>query len=318
MQKVLLKHERLLVNLFYHLLSKGITKPVTEKQYFAIINETLKKINVDELKVLSYEYVVEDESFEDIIAKANALASCTRNSIEGYMYRGCSVARPTYNLSKPSVCSEVQLNWYTMQQNVFHRVIDAKFQKNTPNKLQTQPVSQEQLSVAKKVAAVFVDELIKKYVNREIKQNRWPAQCREIDEYVFKRNIAKCIDEQGTAEIFCKLYNCAIQVVCNLIRENKGVFQISNWDVNTLAFANYLKFFELEEFKFLIPLKHNQDEIRDLGIRCSVSDSEARCFSRKCTFQDEYDGDDSYEYKEWVISEKEVQIMEKRLSYMKG
>lgn len=314
MYKIVFKHERLLVNLFYYLLSKGITKPVTEKQYFSIVNETLKRINQGKNELVSLMYVVEEESFEDIVTKANALARCTRNGIELSKYRGGFTARATYDLTKPSFWSDVQINWYIGQQDIFHSVIDAKFNQSLLKKLQTDPVSEEQLSLAKKVAAVYVNELVKKYVDREIEEHRWPSQCRDVDEYVFKRNIATYIDEQGTAEIFCKLYKHTVQVICALIIENKGSFQISNWDVDTLAFANYLKFFDLEELKFLIPLKHDQYKTQDLRIRCTVSSGQARCFSQKCTYYDAYDGDNTYERRELAVFEKEVEIMEKRMA----
>ncbi|MBQ8043532.1 MAG: hypothetical protein IJ272_05210 [Clostridia bacterium] len=314
MEKVVLKHERLLVNLFYHLLSKGITKPVTEKQYFSIVSETLKRINQ---AWLSTEYIVEDESFQDIVAKANTLARCTRNGIEIYRYRGYFVAKATYDLAKPSYRPDVQINWWPRQQDVFHSVIDARLQ-GISRKVQSKALSNEQLSVAKKVAALFVNEIVKKYVDRAIEKNRWPSQCKDADEYIFKRDIARYIDEKGTAEIFYKLYGRAIQTVCDLIRENKGSFRISNRDRDLLAFANYLRFFDSEELKFLTYLKHDEYKMHDLCIRCTISDGEVSFNSLKCIYNDSFDGDNTYERKQGQISEKEVEIMEKRMAYLKG
>ena len=316
-QIIVVKHERLLVNLFYYLLSKGITKPVTEKQYFSIVNETLKKINQSKSNLVPAIYKVEDESFEDIVAKATLLERCTRKGIEIYKYRGYLAARPTYDLSRPSFWQDVRVNWYPKQQDIFHSVIDSKIHQITSRKVQMQSVSEEQLNLAKKVAAVFVNDIVKKYVDRAVENKRWPSQCKDVDEYIFNRNIASYIDEQGTAEIFCKLYNHAIQVVCNLIRENKGSFQISNKEQDALAFANFLRFFDLEELKPFISLKYICDKKNDLGIRCTVSNGEAICFSIKCTYIDELDGENAYKSNTWEVSETEVAIMEKRLSYLK-
>lgn len=310
MRKTTLKHEQLLVNLFYYLLSKGITKPVTEKMYFSIVDETLKRANE---AILQPVYVVDDEPFEKIVEKANCLHRSTKNSFILYRHRGGWAVKPTYSLYKVPNLYELRIAWWPREQDVFHAVIYEKMCRPSSRRRQVRPLLAEEQDIAKKVAALFVNEIVRKYVVTGIEKNRWPSQCRNIDKYIFERNIAACIDEKGTAELFGKLYLHAIEVVGNLIRENKGEFIISNRDTDVLAFANWLKLLGREEFSFLTSLKHDQYKRHDLYIKCTVSNGKAAHISFKCTYQDPIDGDCTYARDGGVISEKEVELMEKRL-----
>ena len=312
MRKVTLKHEQLLVNIFYYLLSKGITKPVTEKRYFAIVNETLKRINQPWLGETYY--VTEEESFEQIIAKAGALHRCTKSGIKLYKYRGAWAAFATYDLYKVPNLHELRIKWWPRQEDVFYAVINEEMCRASSRRRKLRPLSEQEQDVAKKVASLFINEIIQKYLITSIEQNRWPKQCNNVNKYIFERNIAPCIDEKGTAELFAKLYLHAIEVVGSLIRDNKGEFIISNRDTDVLAFANWLKLFSREEFNFLTNLKHDQYKRKDLYIKCTVSSGQATYISSKCIYEDPFDEDRTYSRGGGKISEIEVEIMEKRIA----
>lgn len=312
-ETIVIKHERLLVNLFYYLLSKGITKPVSEKLYFAIANETAKRIRED-----TGGYVtgveIENESFENIVTKANTLCDSTKNAIKLCKQRGILVAKAQYNLRRPVYRPQINMGWYTRQEEIFEKVVDSKMKSVLARQSNVANVSEEQLIVAKKVAAWFVNRIIEKYIRSEVAKHRWPSQCTDIDEYVFKRNIAKYIAEEGTAEIFALLYQNATIVACRLIKENKGTFIVCNRPSEVLAYANYIKLLDKSQFKFLQKLYNNPYEMKNTFLMCEINGKNVTYHSCMCVDSDPYDGDGMYKRDSGVVSEKEIEIIETRIA----
>ena len=311
-ETIVIKHEQLLVNLFYYLLSKGITKPVTEKMYFAIANETVKRIKGDtEGCITAVE--MEAECFEDIVAKANNLCNSTKNAIELYRQRGVLTAKAKYNLILIAYMPEVSMDWQPRQRAIFEKVVDFKMRNTLYSNANVPIVTEEQLIIAKKVAAWVVNRIIEKYIWSEVAKNRWPSQCTDIDEYVFKRNIARYIDEEGTAEIFASFYQNAIMVVCRLIEENDGSFRICNGPSEVLAYANYIKLLDKKQFGFLQNLYSNPYNGEDMFFKCEVKGKYVMYYSCYANMEP-CDGDSTYKRDVGIISEQEVEIIETRIA----
>lgn len=313
---ITLKEEKVLVNIFCYLLSNGIARGITEKQYFNILNKTINKINAqnpEDVTPVALANEGNSISFEEIVKKANAICSVRGDGISITKSSKRYIAKPTYSFMKNEWWREIRLGWYPRHEEIFHQVINSVL-VNKHKKAASYKITESELYLAKKIAAKFINELIKKYVYVEIEKHRWPEQCRDVDQYVFEKNIAAAIDEQGTAEIFIKLYRKAIASVCALIKENKGDFSISNNEDDMLAYANYLRFLKDEEFKFLIPLKHNKYKTHDVYIKCIVLNGDITCYSRKCIYSDPYDDDDDYASSVDSIPDEEIEVMEKRIA----
>lgn len=173
----------------------------------------------------------------------------------------------------------------------------------------------EKSDISKKVASFFINDLIERYVKSRISKGYWPSQCRDIDRYIFARDIGKYIDENGTVDTFKKAYLYAIDAVCMLLKEEKTEkLEISNNPYHMLAHANFLKLIMTEELSFLKQFSYNKYQVRDEAITVTISKNKVKFKSSACVFSDPYEQwSDDYEYKEGDIGTQFVEIMKKRI-----
>lgn len=307
-----IQHERLLIEMFNYLLSKGITKEVTEKQYFSIVEKTIRRINNDK-EAYALHVTIQDDCFANIVGKVNDICSYENPGISLRLYRNQLIAKATYHFLEKRSYNIIRIGWSTKQADIYHEVIDETIKPNK-ERTTTRGNKQTDKEIAKKVAAKYINELIQKYVRARIKEGRWPNQCSDVDKYIFGRDIATCIDEPGTAQLFKRLYARTIQVVLNILKEQGNRVQFSNCDKDKLAYANYLRFLNEDEFGFLLPFKYNDSKLHDKYIKCKVTNGNVFCVSVECIYISAFDDDDdTYQRKTEIVSNEEVEIMQKRI-----
>lgn len=313
------KSESILAQYFKALLKNGITIGITEKMYNDFVDEFVSKVNTDDSE-FARNIIIESYSFENIVKIVNTMNKPYFSSVEVIRLetiissdnKKTLIAFPTYDLKEWNY-ELYKLGLFGRQQKIFEGIMKSKIESYFPTS--NVKIISERLDVAKKVASFFINDLIERYVKFRISKGYWPSQCKDIDKYIFDRDIGKYIDESGTAETFKKLYLHAINVVSLLLEDKKtDTIKISNDPYNMLAHANFLKFIMPEKFSFLKQYIHNKYEERDAAITVTISQNKVEFTSSACVFSDPY-GEWSNEYKNerGDIGNKSVEIMEKRI-----
>lgn len=309
------KAESILAQYFQTLLTSGITIGITEKMYNDFVNELVNKVNTDTSEY-AREIRVEPDSFENIVQRMNKIHS---ERVVGVRLKSIIVddgnkmfvALPTYEL-KEWRYDEFKTGLYGRQDKIFKEILQAKIASQI---LPESKVISKKDDIAKKVASFFVNDLIARYVKSRISKGYWPSQCRDIDKYIFDRDIGKSIDENGTADTFKKAYLHAVDEVCLLLADEEAeTIEISNNPYHMLAHANFLKFIMPEELSFLKQYVHHKYEERDAAITVTISQNEVTFRSSACVFSDSYgEWSDDYKHEKGTIETKSVEIMEKRI-----
>lgn len=104
-----------------------------------------------------------------------------------------------------------------------------KFSKN---------VDQKALEIGKTIAAEFVLDIWKSYVEEMIADEKWPQQCKDIESYLFKADLASIIGVKSIKEDLLKFYITLSRRVSYLYQQNPKT-QVSTSERFYLAYANY-------------------------------------------------------------------------------
>lgn len=310
-----IKAESILAECFRSLLTTGITIGITEKMFNEFVNELVNKLNINSSEFAS-EIMIKPDSFENIVERMNKIHServigVQLESIIGDGGNKMFIALPTYELKKWEY-RQFETGLYGREKRIFDAILQDKIVSQFPNESK---IVSEKSDIAKKVASFFVNDLIERYVKSRISKGYWPSQCRDIDKYIFDRDIGKCIDENGTADIFKKVYLHAINEVCLLLSDKKAeTIEISNNPYHMLAHANFLKFVIPEDLSFLKQYVYHKYEEHDAAITVTISKNEVKFRSSACVFSDPYgEWSDAYKYEKGTIGAQSVEIMEKRI-----
>lgn len=305
-----IRPESILAQYFHALLTSGITSGITEKMYNDFVDELVNKSE------LAHEIMIKPDSFENIVERMNKICServigVQLESIIGEDGNKMFIALPTYKLRKWGY-GQFRTDLYGCQQEIFEAILQNRIASQFPTESK---VVSEKSDIAKKVASFFINDLIERYVKSRISEGYWPSQCRDIDKYIFARDIGNYIDESGTADTFKKAYLHAIDEVCLLLANKKTeTIKISNNPYHMLAHANFLKFVMPEEFSFLKQYVHHEYEMYDTAMTVTISPNEVKFQSSSCVFSDPYgEWSDDYKYEEGTIGTQSVEIMEKRI-----
>lgn len=310
---VTIEQEKVLLKYLYSMLEEGITTGITEKEYFKFINILVDKIN-SESKNSEYiiPTIINKESFSEIAQKLSTTLT-KDNGKQGILYKETNnggIILPTYDLEKSRYkdCSI---------ENINHRILDDLLKSIIKKpKLSSYPLentSKENLENATKIAAVYVNEVIRRYVTSRIENNRWPAQCSDIDQYIFQKDIAKYIDEQGTIHNLKQAYIQAIRVVCELQDKSTtdDIIKFSNNKNNFLAYANYIKFFTPEELSFLKEFSHNKYILNDASIDLCIDEDQVKYKTSTPILLESYGK--GYKNNEGIVDNTPGKVMKKRL-----
>lgn len=117
-------------------------------------------------------------------------------------------------------------------------------------------VSEDIISISKQIASYLTDNLISRYLAKQIDVNSYPSQCVEdISEYIFKHDLCKIIKLEGTKENFISVYKNAVKIIAELLTKNEHV-EISNCNINALAYSNFYKI--IAPFEFIKHFKYSK------------------------------------------------------------
>lgn len=295
--------EKLIITYLSEMLESGITSGVTEEDFFCFVEKLENEFNYT---------IIEKCSFENIICKANEFYFKSEAGILMVSEAEKNIAKPTYHLKKVDKVNELWPRHYTVLKNVIAEkteIIQYNFDmiERFPGKI---------ISVANKVAAVYVNDAINRYVKSKIDDGRWPRQCSDIDEYIFKRDIARYIDEEGTRKTLHEAYIHAIAAVCNImhLKSGEGVIEFSNDKRNLLAYANFKQLYLPEQFGFLGRFVYSEYEIKNKQINLAINVETVSFSTLSCTYSDPYgEWSDEFEHKSGLVDDRAVEIMKKRL-----
>ena len=309
-------NEMILLRFLENLLSKGVTTPITEEMFFSVREKWIETIEKDPTMLASKQKIkFLEEDFFDIIEKANNVGKCNQekniriNTEINEEKKG--VAIPTYSLKKTDL--DAWKGKFGREIYLLDSILNEKVSSIPLCEFSLKNVPEDILIKAEKVSAFYINDLIQRYIKYKISYGKWPNQCEDIDEYVFKRNIASFIDEKGTKEIFKLAYLNAIKVVCQeiLSKENSPLF-FSNNDQNLLAHANFLKFVLPEPLQFLKIFKHNPLEAYNASIDLQVL-KQAIYYDTIYDRFSPYQGNSHLVRKNGIVDKDTVKIMKKRI-----
>jgi len=311
---------KVLLDYFARILSKGNTYGITEDMYFMAINEIVEKINESYL-LFTNRVRIEDDSFEEIVEEANKLnRSCKSKGIKlNTLNNGKLIAIPTYDLKKIQLSGPII--GYNGEDSVLGTVLNERIPSIQLSNYELSSAKIEDLEIAKKVSAFYINNLINRYVKDKIKNGYWPGQCRDIDEFIFEKDLGKIIYAKGTKNAFTLAYLNAIKVVCEMLESRKPdeTIQFTNSDFDRLAHANYLKFVLPSELSFLRNYKYSEYQTHNSRLDISIEGNEVRYKTNTCVFSDPYDDfSDEYKQTSGVVGEEPVLIMEKRIGKING
>jgi len=321
---IVIEHERALIEYLYERLNKGITNGVTSEEYFEFINALVEKINSSESE-FAITAKIENESFSDIAEKAKEITKIQHWKDEiwqdGYGIDfsstefGKGIIYPNYDLVKKSWNDYKLFRSLGYPQQITRDFLEKTIEAPNLSSYSLKQVSDKNFQVSKKIAALYVNELIKRYIKTRVEKKYWPIQCRDIDKYIFDRNIAALIDEKGTAETFKIAYLQAIRVIAEMKESNSSEYiMFSNNEANVLAYANYLKMIAPKQLEFLRSYEYNQYELHNASIDITTYGDVAEFKTSACNDYDPYGGwSDTYNHESGVINDGPVLVMEKRI-----
>ncbi len=311
--------EKALLEYLFERLSKGITEGISEKNFYMFLNEVVKNINEDK-SISASKVFYETEPYKDIAQRTRELTTREYNkNVTGIdIKRG--VVCPNYNLVKDNFGSSWG-KYSTFGSGVRQTIMSSSLSQYVKNPklsyFSCSKASDNNFELAKKIGAYFINDLIVRYINKKSKEGFWPSQCKNIDEYIFKRNIAAMIDEPGTKENLTNAYYHAIRVITKMLEINNysnGKLVFSNDRKRLLAHANFLKIVLPEQISFLRHYTYNEYELFNANINASVIDNEAYYDNSECISSDPYsEWSDEYRSNKGIIDNAPVYVMERRI-----
>lgn len=300
-----IKQEKILLEYLRIRLLNGITDGVNEVDYFTVADGLIKSFNTDKSADIRFK----EEKFSDIGYNAENLTRGLYNKMQtGVIFKN-NIISPTYNLRRYDfINNRILLN------NTHEKIMSEYFANLIkPLELSTYSftTSEHNYKEAEKIAAVFINELINRYLKDVIKKGVWPNKFNDADKYIFDSNIGLHLKEKGTKEIFLLAYMNAIRTVLELKEENNIPIGFSNNPTYPLAYANYLKMIIPNELAFLTKYHYS-----GLNKGIDVTTHNTTNYSKyhnlfpfiPCEWTKYYD------FSNFIDSEGEYSIMKKRLS----
>lgn len=311
--------EKALLEYLFERLSKGITEGISCEDYYEFLNEVVKNINEKQSKATS-KICYEEEPYEDIAQRAKELtARSYSRDVMGIDIRD-GLVYPNYNLVKDSfgITREKYSTFDAhSRQNIMSETLEQYVKSPKLSKFSCSKVSDHNFELAKRIGSYFINDLIARYINEVSKKGYWPSQCKNIDEYIFKRDIAPLIDEPGTKRSLTNAYYHAIRVIANMLEDYSNGSEklgFSNDKRQLLAHANFLKMVLPKSISFLSYYTYNECELRNAKINVWVIDNSAHYDNSECIFSDPYgEWSDDYKNSKGILDDAPVYVMEKRI-----
>jgi hypothetical protein len=307
-----INNEKVLLEYLYARLENGITDGISEKEYYKLLNKLIENINNDKSEFAIKVNII-DESFEATAKKAiNKTLKCHSNGL----YFDNQIMYPNYKLTKLD-WNDYKVFPYGRGETIMKKTLTDFINPQGLSQYSFLNVDDYTFDLAKRIGAYFVNDLIERYMSSSIENGHWPKQCKNVDEFIFKRDIGFQIDELGTKSNFTLAYYQAIRIILELLENEKSIKReliFSNNENICLSYANYLKMILPFPLSFLLPYKYNQYELMNASIEVSVIDNQAYFKTSECIYSDPY-GDFSNDFKsnKGVITDAPVLVMEKRI-----
>ncbi|MDD4283062.1 MAG: hypothetical protein PHX03_04650 [Bacilli bacterium] len=311
-----IKSENVFLEYLYARLDKGITEGITEEDYSNFLNTIVNNINSDESDY-SIRTIMPSDSFLNIAEKAMEKTVLPYNKKLTGLDLKNGILYPTYNLRKLEWNDYKLFRGFGRGQDLVNKTLEQHIKVPNLSEYPLNESNNDNFETSKKVAAYFVNDIIERYLKDRVEKGCWPKQCKDSDEFIFKRNIGKLIDEKGTKENFKIAYYQAIRVITELLENKESLSDnliVSNNDKFCLAYANYLKIITPEALSFLLPYRYNEYQLRNARIDVSIINNQTQFKTSECIYSDPYgDWSDDYSRKEGIINDVPVLVMEKRI-----
>lgn len=94
------------------------------------------------------------------------------------------------------------------------------------------------LVVGKYLTAEIINIIWKAYIEENIKQKRWPGQCRDIDKYLLEMDLAEIIELKSIKKELLDMYETVSKRIAILFKEDNKL-KISSSKGSYLAHSNY-------------------------------------------------------------------------------
>jgi len=94
------------------------------------------------------------------------------------------------------------------------------------------------LIMGKYLTAEIINIIWKSYIEENIKQNRWPGQCRDIDKYLLEIDLAEIIELKSIKKELLDMYETVSKRIAILFKEDNKL-KISSSKGSYLAHSNY-------------------------------------------------------------------------------
>ena len=150
----------------------------------------------------------------------------------------------TYNLSKRDKNSEMERAG--ISNDVKNIIADYLFDKRKRNLKDSIAPDAEDWLVACSAAVIIMDRIWQNELDKEIKNNEWPKQCRDINKYLFETDLAPIIGLESKKEQLCNLFDVLSKRIAVLYHHDRNL-QINSNENTYLAYSNYKLLIEGQE-----------------------------------------------------------------------
>jgi len=99
-------------------------------------------------------------------------------------------------------------------------------------------INDNDLLIGKYIAAEIISNIWDSYINEQIKYNTWPSQCKDINKYLFKIDLAKIIGVKSIKNKLVELYDVLSKRIAILYHQDKNL-KITSYTNSYLSRANY-------------------------------------------------------------------------------
>ncbi len=298
-ETIIISRDELLVEFLLEKIKKGFDRTVSEKEFTTLILELLNNLNNSNWAGCIYK--IENEDFATTCQKAiikekngyyNSPITYENNQLVGNYFLKNNYDGRKYNhaLNKFDIINFLE--------QYVEKIVNEK--KDGISKFKIETTSKNIFEISKQISAYIVNDLMIRYVKENIKNNKWPSQCKDIDKYIFEKDLASTIDLEGTRAKFIELYNHSILSIAEML-SNDCNLQLSNNKSECLAYSNYYKI--IKPFSFISNYVYNEYQLLNTKINIKIENEKINLLESTCVFSDPYDEwGDQYEEKNKVLS----------------
>ena len=99
-------------------------------------------------------------------------------------------------------------------------------------------IEEQNLFVGKYIAAEIITNIWNSHIDKQIQDHTWPSQCKDINKYLFEKDLAEIIGTKSIKKDLIELYSVLSKRIAILYQQDKKL-KISSFTNGYLAHANY-------------------------------------------------------------------------------